>query len=211
MNEFDPTNREHINMSALQRFEEDIDIVETYADLYITLSRYVAEEFDIPDHQVHLLLTPDEQLLPSRELFDQNAELGREQARLVLIKLALPLAVYVIEDIEKFTPWITETARAAMNIKGSNHKIETCMKVSHGSMAHSCPSSRECPVKFTSYKLISDAGKFNKSDLEYSESFVDRKIAITLAKIDVAKALMLVDEETAQIITQSYLGRCHSR
>lgn len=210
MNEFDPTNREYINLTSLQRFEADIEVVDTYADLYIALARYIADEFNIPDHQVYVLLDPAEHTLPSREMFEESPQIAREQARLVLMKVALPLAEYAIENVDDFSVWLSETARAAIGTDASGHHTDTCMKKSQGPSSHSCLLSEECPIKFTAYKLIESVGKINKTDVEYSDAFKDAKIAKTLEKITIARNLGLFDAETAEMIARNYKTRCYS-
>jgi hypothetical protein len=211
MNEFDPTNREYINHTSLQRFEADIELVETYADLYIALARYMADEFNIPDHQVHVLFEPAEHTLPSREVFEENPRVAREQARLVLIKVALPLAEDVIDNVEDFSVWLSETARVAMGTEKSGHQAETCMKKSKGKALDGCSASEQCPVKYTAYKLIENICRVNKTDVEYSEAFRDEKIAKTLEKIIVARDLGLYDAETAEMLSRNYIARCLAR
>lgn len=211
MNEHDPSKREHINFSPLVRFKADIGDVQSFADLYISVTRYLTDEFNINDYYVDHMFVSDDAILPTPEMFEQDPRIAREQARLMLIKLALPIAENVIEDNDSFTTWTKDTAGMVIEDGDPFHEIEKCMQVSQGSTSHSCPSSAECPIKFTAYMLISGASRANMDDLDYRSEWADIKIARTIAKIEVARDLGLFKPEVTKVIKQSYMGRCYLR
>ncbi len=208
MNEFDPTKREYINLSPLHRFEADMVYVRTYADMVLSISEYFTRAFDIPEYSIKTLFSENNDMLPSDALFDLNPDLAREQALLLLIKVALPLAENFIADDEAFTDWTLKTSRIALNLDRSNHTLEECSKVSQEEWApHSCDHSGECPIKFTTYKLIQDATKIDHESPDYLTPWAQQKISRTIAKVEIARQLELIEPNFCNSLVHSYLRR----
>lgn len=210
MNEFDPTKREHINLRPLYRFDADMKYSQDYYDMHLSLSRYLSEEFGIEDVVVDRYLSQKAESIPGSQLFDVDQQLTREQMRLVLLRVALPLAENLVEDNESFYDWTVRTARVAMNIENSNHEVDKCLGDTKSDSRYRCEESPNCPIRVTRLALTNDVMQVDFQSMDYHESWAPRKISRTVAKLDAAYSLGLLLDAEVNSLKNSYLHRCRS-
>ena len=211
MSEHDPTKREHIGFSPIERFDADMMHLDEFDKAYTSFTRYLTEEFPIPEAVVDRLCWSKRHILPISDAFEKDPSLGREKFRIALMRIALPLAEGLIESDKDFTVWTERTAKAAMNFSGRLHRIADCIEAPPAINGQSCASSLECPIRITKQLLITDALQVDFDSPDYSPDWSESKIERTLSKLAVALQLGLTIENETDALGRSYVNRCRVR
>ena len=186
----------------------------SFFELYVAFSRYLSDEFGIPDTTVtELLADPKQRIhLPEPEFFESDPRLACEKMRLALLRVALPLEENFIDDDTGFTDWTTRTVEVAMDIGRSEHEVNGCLAIarSHADTPFRCASSTDCPVAYAKFALVADSMYLNLAPPEYYPEWRDAKISRNLAKLDVAQALGLTEQREDEVLRMNYLTACRA-
>lgn len=221
MSEHDPSKREFINLPPLEIFKEDMREVAVYFELTERFSKYMHDEFGIPEvandgggWTVDRILNDPtvKEFVPTIELFETNPDLAIEKMRLLLLRVAYPLAENFIEDDAQFTDWVIRAAQVAIYGGRSTHGAEKCLgglPVSTGSPI-GCENSTECPVMYAKVLLAGDSIHIKLDSPDYWPEWRDKKISRHLAKLDAALAIGLTDEVEDEIFRANYLKACRA-
>lgn len=210
MHDFDPTKREHINLSPLRQFDGDVTYSRNYYDLRDAFTVYLSGEFPELTDSIGAYCESEEVrvCLPDAKLFETDERLAKEQMRLALIRVALPLAEAAVENTEDFMGWVYETASMAMKQNIRRHSFDECLTMTHGSTQHRCATSPNCPLKVVKSQLLIDVMQVDFSSLDYQQPWAERKASRSLAKLEMAYELGLMQEMEFRALRDSYRQRC---
>ena len=197
----------------LRRFEADMRHAKSLFDLYNAYVTYMQRQFSIPEEAAMKLHRHAEETagFPGIEVFESDPMFAHELTRLALMRTALPFAEGMIENDDVFENWLLEASKAAMNISGSPHEIETCVLSSGGNTGLGCAHREVCPVRVVKHTLILEVMSPNYESPDYEEPWATTKVGRTLAKLDVAGKLGLTVPLEANALKRSYVFRTKSR